>query len=735
MSSTGPHYNEDVPLHNQGPPGTKPYCIPEGGVLHVTASYPYKKLHTDHQFRLLKLFPKSYENPLTRMFGLAQSHYLYGTLSDHDLEEDVSYECLSYVWGAAEAGRVLWLDTYMLAISDNLDMALRCLQHKTEPRMIWVDFICINQDDLAERKQQVELMYRLYSKAEKVIAYLGDEADGSEHLPAFLERIEAAHFKDVKEKGEAKTKTIKPWNESDWVRLGLPSIDDAAWLALRNFILRPWFVRVWIMQEALAAKDLSVICGLWMAPATFIFQTIRIASARLLPFKPRVSEFGSVAANQISRAVAQFNLLMELGLCEIICNKDDSWTLIDILERSRHASCTDPRDRVFALLNISNDQPPLGLQPDYMGTVSETYKITARALVATGQGHRLLRNAWMSESALELPSWVPDWSLREVPFDAISPLATRFKKSGCFEAGGTENSIHLGENPDELIVNVFGIGNIHFMKKVFEYEEDPPPTPQGNDTEQTNITSEVASQTNPSPIDDASEANKPLEPTTQPSPPAEEEEPEIFDEKDWSKYPVLFRVFGVVQTYLQMSLSPLYKDKDTFEILWRTMICDRELGAQHKASPEFGSYFMSYVDHVKLMYGIVSPLDHVGRIQDKILSSPLGVLIQTSEQLLDLVRRVGFAEQEEATKFDIAARKFCHSMRVTITDTGVVGMVPRRAEKGDVVVVVKGVTVPLVLRRDRDGRFKVVGQAYFWGFMNGEVFEMQDMEEEEIVLI
>src|SRR5436305_8263343 len=83
------HYNQDVPLHNRGPPGTKPYCIPEGKVLHVTASYPYKKLDTDHQFRLLKLLPKSYEPPpLTSMFGLPRSRYLYGMLSDHDLAED-----------------------------------------------------------------------------------------------------------------------------------------------------------------------------------------------------------------------------------------------------------------------------------------------------------------------------------------------------------------------------------------------------------------------------------------------------------------------------------------------------------------------------------------------------------------------------------------------------------------------------------------------------------------------
>jgi hypothetical protein len=199
-SAVSPHY--------QGPPGTKPYCIPEGKTLHVTASYPYKKPRTDHHFRLLKLLPKSYEHPYVQLFDFPRSQYIYGTLSDHELSEDVSYECLSYVWGTAHTGSLIWLDiymlgTYMIEISDNLDMALRCLQHQNEPRMLWVDFVCINQDDYDERKQQVQIMYRIFSKAEKVIAYLGDEADGSERLPNLLRRINDAHFKDAEDQADS----------------------------------------------------------------------------------------------------------------------------------------------------------------------------------------------------------------------------------------------------------------------------------------------------------------------------------------------------------------------------------------------------------------------------------------------------------------------------------------------------------------------------------------------------
>jgi hypothetical protein len=66
------------------------------------------------------------------------------------------------------------------------------------------------------------------------------------------------------------------------------------------------------------------------------------------------------------------------------------------------------------------------------------------------------------------------------------------------------------------------------------------------------------------------------------------------------------------------------------------------------------------------MYGIVSSLEHVRRIRDRVLNSLLRVQIYTPEQLFDLVKRVGVIEQEEAGKFESAARKFSHSMRVTL---------------------------------------------------------------------
>ncbi|KAF2804927.1 heterokaryon incompatibility, partial [Mytilinidion resinicola] len=182
------------------------------------------------------------------------------------------YECLSYTWGQSAPSRVLWLDDNMITISDNLHSALFSLQLEDQPRLLWVDFVCINQMDLQERNSQVQLMYDIFSTAKKVVAYLGHEADGSERIPELLARICAAHELTLND-ANLKKMHCMPWALSP---CGLPTSEDASWEVLRKFLSRPWFFRVWILQEALAARKMDIMCGTWLASADFIFSALVI---------------------------------------------------------------------------------------------------------------------------------------------------------------------------------------------------------------------------------------------------------------------------------------------------------------------------------------------------------------------------------------------------------------------------------------------------------------------------
>lgn len=136
-----------------------------------------------------------------------------------------------------------------------------------------------------------------------------------------------------------------------------------------------------------------------------------------------------------------------------------------------------------------------------------------------------------------------------------------------------------------------------------------------------------------------------------------------------------------------------------------------------KAPLQYETLFLSYMNHFRLHYGIVSPLEYTENIQARVLHFELHAQQLQSVQYSLLVGRMGVLEKEEARQFKIAAGMFCHSLRVVTTHTGIVGMVPRSTRNDDIVVVVRGVNVPLILRREDDKEFKLVGQAYFWGFM------------------
>lgn len=91
--------------------------------------------------------------------------------------------------------------------------------------MAWVG-LCICQDGLAERKQHVELMHRLYSKADKMIALLGDQGDGIKDITDLLHRVERATacFAEII---QLPSKNFRgPWNQNDCLKWGLPPIKD-----------------------------------------------------------------------------------------------------------------------------------------------------------------------------------------------------------------------------------------------------------------------------------------------------------------------------------------------------------------------------------------------------------------------------------------------------------------------------------------------------------------------------
>ena len=107
-------------------------------------------------------------------------------LTTESQDADVPYEALSYVWGSKKkpvhvqvAKRNGAKDRGYLGVTRNLGLALQYLRYKKLLRTLWVDTICINQDDLRERGQQVATMGDIYRHASRVVEWLRPEAGDS----------------------------------------------------------------------------------------------------------------------------------------------------------------------------------------------------------------------------------------------------------------------------------------------------------------------------------------------------------------------------------------------------------------------------------------------------------------------------------------------------------------------------------------------------------------------------
>ncbi|KAH8901247.1 HET-domain-containing protein, partial [Thozetella sp. PMI_491] len=131
------------------------------------------------------------------------------------------YEALSYVWGNVEdSGSIIVDIESRLTVARNLLIALQYLRRPDQPRILWIDAICINQQDMDERSRQVTYMYEVYRHAKSVYVWLGLENENSDLGISHLDAI------------------------------GSPlDLSEDAWRAIFALLNRPYFERLWIRQE------------------------------------------------------------------------------------------------------------------------------------------------------------------------------------------------------------------------------------------------------------------------------------------------------------------------------------------------------------------------------------------------------------------------------------------------------------------------------------------------------
>ncbi|KAK1243258.1 hypothetical protein MKX07_003886 [Trichoderma sp. CBMAI-0711] len=176
--------------------------------------YSYSPLQGRRHIRLLRLLPDWNEDaPLrSQLF-----EYPMTELGDGPH----MYEALSYVWGSPERPYTLHIDQQSLAITANLHEVLLRLRNKMIERIIWIDAVCIDQTNMEERGEQIQHMAEIYSKASRVIVWLGEAADESHRA----------------------LKQIRMSADQEQQKSLLTEEDRQAILSI---VQRPWFRRIWV---------------------------------------------------------------------------------------------------------------------------------------------------------------------------------------------------------------------------------------------------------------------------------------------------------------------------------------------------------------------------------------------------------------------------------------------------------------------------------------------------------
>ncbi|RBQ75492.1 hypothetical protein FVER14953_13753 [Fusarium verticillioides] len=224
--------------------------------VHTFTPFPYQPLKSD-ELRLLLVEPGNTD--LIRV-----------ELKTIKSRTSQRFWALSYVWGARENPATILLNDQPFSITRNLYNALYQYRrhvfndYGSDKAMIWVDAICINQNDQVEKSIQVPRMSEIYGQCERVLAWLGPVgSDEERHVCRLAERLKQFQppVPSVSE-GLSEDDRIKTFMSSGRSNENAAIEVESVRKALRFIGHRPWFRRIWILQEAVLAKKQPILlCG------------------------------------------------------------------------------------------------------------------------------------------------------------------------------------------------------------------------------------------------------------------------------------------------------------------------------------------------------------------------------------------------------------------------------------------------------------------------------------------
>lgn len=366
---------------------------------------PYNPLEVS-SFRLLEVWRKDNGD-------------IAGHLETFSLSQDYpNFAAVSYTWGEIIRNKTIDLDDEPFAVLDNTYPILEAICDNSKLNSyarFWIDSICINSEDEVERASQVQLMGQLYKSSYITIVWLG---------PGNIESDQGMDFFLTLSKRRDELAEI--WEKKGSRRM-LSDLDiTEKWRALRDLLQRPWWRRVWTIQEFILPSRLVFFCGTKdlshsQFPKAMSALSCCSPDESLIESNTRNSAWNRRRLRQWrERQRSEQQSSIEMGLIALVAYTGDCFV-------------TNPKDRIYALLGLANkeDRSIVG-QPTYRSDVSAgtVYTNVVKSFIKTYNSLDIICFTTLFNCSNQLPeqnkvvvtapSWVPNWNIRVQVF--VTPL-------------------------------------------------------------------------------------------------------------------------------------------------------------------------------------------------------------------------------------------------------------------------------------------------------------------------
>ncbi|TGO76834.1 hypothetical protein BELL_0134g00060 [Botrytis elliptica] len=517
---------------------------------------------------------------------------------------------------------------------------------------LWVDAICINQNDLTEQAIEVKRMGMIYSSAETVIVWIGApriESDAP-NLRYILRRLDRTR-QDIDPK----------LLDSEWPVWS----DNNSSRMINQFFSKEWWQRTWVFQEIVLAKSIFLHYG----TVSFTWDTVSSSQLHFYYLHSNCALPPGTIPEGVFKAMRR---VLTINFVRDSRARGLKVRLTQLLCMDRRSFCSDPRDRIYGLLGLAEDRDVVS--PDYTKPIRWVLQDAVQSLIEKGKSLNIICMLPKFHKMDGLPSWVPDFTASSPPRNFMSFLSKDpntfhvFMASGKMPFSGVQVKAGVLSAKGIILDVVDGMGSATFVTR-----------------------------------------------STRPSLPSHE---------------------NLQQSTTNNSRYP--SKNDLFHAIWRTLVSSRTTH-DTKATSASGAVYLTFksvtipkenwlledvwkwkeLEEIRLFYANNAML----KVAGKSLSDWINLALPVFEPNLDAsVKGV----KNEIRYLPYHVKSTLRNQRFLVTASGYIGYVPNETKRGDTICILYGMDVPVVLRKNQDKTFEVIGPCYVHGVMEGEL--MNDMQ-------